>query len=100
MFLEFGLLIYNARLDRLTGKPQLTTQVRLLREGQQVFAGSELPFDPKNQTDLGRLSESGALQLGTDLPPGEYVFQIIVTDTLAEKKYRTTTQWMDFEIVK
>jgi hypothetical protein len=100
MFLEFGLLIYNARLDRLTGKPQLTTQVRLLRDGQQVFAGSELPFDPKNQTDLGRLSVSGALQLGTDLPPGEYVFQIIVTDALAEKKFRTTTQWMDFEIVK
>jgi hypothetical protein len=46
------------------------------------------------------LAASGALILGTDLVPGEYVLQIIVTDTLADKKYRVATQWMDFEIVK
>ncbi|HJZ79985.1 MAG TPA: hypothetical protein VKD91_06560, partial [Pyrinomonadaceae bacterium] len=100
MFLEFGLLIYNPRLDNATGKPQLKTQIKLLRDGQQVFAGDELPFDPRSQTDMSRLSATGALQLGTDLPPGEYVFQIIVTDVLADHKHRTAAQWMDFEIVK
>lgn len=100
MRLEYGLLVYNAGLHKTTGKPQLTTQIRLFRDGKQVFAGSELPFDPAGQTDLGRLVVGGALDLGTDLVPGEYIFQVIVSDTLADKKYRVATQWMDFEITK
>jgi len=100
MRLEYGLLVYHAGLDKATGKPQLTTQIRLFREGKQVFSGNELPLDPTGQTDLGRLVVAGALELGTDLPPGEYVFQIIVSDKLADKKYRMATQWMDFEISK
>ena len=34
-----------------------------------------------------------------DLPPGEYVLQIIVTDALADERHRTATQWIDFELV-
>ena len=98
--LEYGYLIYNAQLDKTTQRPSLTTQVRMFRDGQQVFSGGERPFDPKNQTDLTRLVASGGLILGTDLIPGEYVLQLIVTDPLADKKYRVATQWMDFEIVK
>jgi VWFA-related protein len=100
MRLEYGLLVYNAGLDKATGKPQLTTQIRLFRDGQQVFPGDELPFNPTGQTDMGRLVVAGALELGTDLPPGEYIFQIIVSDALADKKYRVATRWMDFEIIK
>ena len=98
MRLEYGLLVYNAGLDKATGKPQLTTQIRLFRDGTQVFTGSELPFDPTGQADLGRLVVGGALDLGTDLAPGEYILQVIVSDMLADKKYRVATQWMDFEI--
>ena len=100
MRLEYGLLVFNAVLDKATGHPKLTTQVRLFRDGNQVFSGAELPFNPKGQTDLGRLVVAGALDLGTDLTPGEYIFQIIVSDMLAEKKNRVVTQWMDFEIIK
>jgi VWFA-related protein len=100
MRLEYGLLVYNAALDKASGKPRLTTQIRLFRDGKQVFAGSELPFDPTGQTDLGRLVVGGALDLGTDLAPGEYIFQIIVSDMLADKKSRVATQSMDFEIIK
>ena len=78
----------------------MSTQLRLFRDGKQVFAGSEIPFDATNQTDLRRLVASGALILGTDLTPGEYVLQLVVTDTLADKKYRTVTQWMDFDVIK
>ncbi len=98
MILEFGYMIYNAQLDKATQRPQLQTQVRLFRDGQQVFAGDALPFDPKGQTDLKRLSAGGRLQLGTDMPPGDYVLQVIVTDLLAKEKARTTTQWIDFQI--
>jgi VWFA-related protein len=99
MQLQYGYLIYNAQFDN-NQKHQLTTKVRLFRNGQQVFAGGDQPFAANNQKDLQRLVVSGAIILGTDLTPGEYILQVVVTDALAEKKYRTATQWMDFEIVK
>ena len=100
MLLDFGYVIYNAQLDRTTLRPQLTTQVRLFRDGQQVFTGKELPFNADRQTDLKRLVAGGRLRLGTNLQPGEYVLQVIVRDALAKEKYRTASQWIDFEIVK
>jgi len=36
----------------------------------------------------------------TTIAPGEYVLQVIVTDRLAKEKYRSATQWIDFEIVE
>jgi hypothetical protein len=99
MQLEWGYLIYNAQVDKAQ-KHQVTTNVRLFRNGQQVFSGEDRPFPTENQKDPQRLVVAGGLILGTDLTPGEYILQVIVTDALAEKKYRTATQWMDFEIVK
>ena len=99
MQLEFGYLIYNAQVDKAQ-KHQLTTNVQLFRNGQQVFSGGDRPFPTENQKDPQRLVASGGLVLGADLIPGEYVLQVIVTDALADKKYRTVTQWMDFQIVK
>jgi hypothetical protein len=99
MLLDYGFFIYNARLDSATQRPRLTTQARLFREGRQVFAGQEQPLEPGQQTDPARIEAAGRLQLGTDLPPGEYVLQIVVTDALAGEGHRTTTQWMDFELV-
>jgi VWFA-related protein len=99
MQLDYGFIIYNARLDRATLHPQLTTQARLFCEGKEVFAGQVQSFDPSQQTDLERLSVGGRIQLGSQLAPGEYVLQVVVTDALADKQHRQATQWMDFEIV-
>jgi VWFA-related protein len=97
MFMQFGYVIYNAKLSPA---PQLTTQMRLFRDGQLVFTGKVMPLDTSKQADLKRITAGGLLRLGTDMTPGEYVLQVIVTDTLVKDKYRTATQWMDFEIVK
>ena len=96
----YGYFIYNAQLNRATGRPQLVTQARLFRDGQQVFTGKETSYDATGQTDLKRLTAGAALRLGTEMDPGEYTLQVIVTDLLAPEKYRTATQWIDFEIVK
>jgi hypothetical protein len=34
------------------------------------------------------------------LPEGEYVLQVIVKDALAKSSSQTTTNWIDFEVVK
>jgi len=100
MLMSYGFYIYNARLDKATNAPQLTAQVLLFRDGKVVFTGKVMPMNVKGQADLKRLVAGGALQLGSDLQPGEYALEVVVTDGLADEKHRTATQWMDFEIVK
>ena len=62
-----------------------------------AVALSELPVQ---QAYLKRLPVGGAIQLGSDMAPGEYVLQVVVTDMLADEKHRVATQSMDFQIVK
>ena len=100
MLLDYGYVIYNAQLDRAKNQPQVQTQIRLLREGQEVFAGKVNSFDPTGQTDMKQLIAGGRLQVGTAMSLGQYILQVIVTDQLAKEKFRTATQWIDFEVVK
>lgn len=98
--LLYAFTVYNARLDKQTGKPSLQTQARVFRDGQLVFAGKEQPYNLANQTEFKQVEIGGALQLGSEMSPGEYVLQVIVTDLAATGKHRVATQWIDFEIVK
>ena len=99
MALVYGFTIYNAQIQKTTGKPNIKIQARVFRNGQLVFSGDEMLLDSNGQTDLKRLGTGGGLQLGNTMTPGEYVLQIIVTD-LAKEKPRFSTQWMDFEVVQ
>jgi hypothetical protein len=111
--LAYSYVIYNARPGRANGRPQLTTQARLFREGREVFATPETPFDAgaggggggggaaaAAGRDATRLDGSGTLTLRPDAPPGSYVLQLIVNDTSPGHKRQTTTQWIDFEVVR
>jgi hypothetical protein len=95
--LRYGFEIYNAKLDpaRL---PKLTTKVRIFREGKIILDGNQKPFELLNQTDLQHLKVSGAIAIGLDLRPGDYILQIIVTDQLADKKKQIATQFVQFEV--
>lgn len=97
--LAFGYVIYNARLDK-TNLPQLTAQTRIFHDNKPIYVGNLMRIDATGQPDLKRINIGTQLQLGNKLPPGEYVLQVIVTDTLAKEKQGTATQWIDFEIVK
>jgi len=97
--MRYSFVIYNPRLDPATGQPQLQTQVRLFRDGQAVFTGRAQRFALNNPPDITRLSAASAIQLRGDLPPGEYVLQLIVSDLLAGDKYATASRWVDFKIV-
>jgi VWFA-related protein len=100
MMLNYSYYIYNARLNRSLSIPQLKTQVRLFRNGQEVYAGKVSVYDHAKQTDMKKLISGGRIFLGEELSPGEYALQVIVTDDLVTGKSGTTTQWIDFEIVE
>lgn len=98
--IEYNFSIYNAQLDKTTHRPQLQSQMRIFRDGQVIYTSQPMPIalDGK-ETDFKRITVGGKFQLGEKLMPGEYILQVIITDQLAKEKYRTKTQWSDFEIV-
>jgi VWFA-related protein len=98
--LIFAYAIYNALVDQVTHRPQLTTQTRIFRDGKPIYNGNQTPVEVAGQRDPQRLTTGAQLQLGPELSPGQYVLQIIVEDSLAKEKLRTATQWIDFEVVK
>lgn len=100
MIAEYGYVIYNAKIDKAAGRSQLATQMKLYRDGRLVYDGGWRAFDPKEQTDLGRLIAGGSVRMGGDLTPGEYALQVIVIDKLAKVKDQMATNWIDFEIVR
>ncbi|HEY0099527.1 MAG TPA: hypothetical protein VGB76_11310 [Pyrinomonadaceae bacterium] len=81
----------HARLDKAANRPQLTTHARLLRDGQLVYSGFSVPLQMTMYPDPKRIDIFGRLQLGSTLAPGEYVLQVIVTDTLRNDKHRVAT---------
>jgi VWFA-related protein len=88
--------IYNAKIDSATKKPNLTTQLRLYKNGKIIVEGKETPAGLKAQTDLSRIQDFGMMRINPDVEAGEYILQIIVKDVSAGK---TVSQWIDFEVV-
>ncbi len=91
--------IYNAELDKASGRPRLQTQMRLYRDREKVYEGPLTDFDAGSQTDFKNLHAAARIRLDT-LAAGEYVLQVVVTDALAPEKRRAVTQWIDFEVLK
>jgi hypothetical protein len=96
--LRYGSEVYNAKLA--AGQPNLTVQIRMFRDGKLVFDGKQVPLELLGQTDLQRIKTVGALNLGTEMQPGDYVLQIVATDNLAKQKQKIATQFVQFEIVE
>lgn len=96
--LRYGFEVYNAKLGA-SQKPQLTTQINVLRDGKFVLEGKPSPIDLKEQKDRQKITSYGALVLGSEMIPGAYILQIIVTDNLARGKDKFAVQFVQFEIV-
>jgi VWFA-related protein len=95
--LGYSYKIYNAELDKATRQPRLTVQVRLYREGQVITESAPQARQFEAQTDMTRISDFGYLRLPTESLAGDYALQIIIKDLKANK---TTSQWIDFEVVR
>jgi hypothetical protein len=87
--------IYNAS----TNAPKLSAQTRIFREGKEILSGTPMVLDLQDQPDLKRIASAARIQLGKQMDPGEYLMQIIVTDS-SQQKPRVASQWIDFEVIK
>ncbi len=98
--LQFAFVVYNARLDAASAKPNLQMQFKLFRDGKEIFTSRENAVETNGQSDLTRIQANGALQLADKMEAGEYVLQIVVKDLSAKEKRAVATQWIDFEVVQ
>jgi hypothetical protein len=97
--LRYGYEIYNAKLDP-SRQPHLTARIRIFKDGKLFYEGKDNPVDITGQADLQRIPTSGALAIGKTLQAGDYVLQVVVTDTLAKQKQQIATQFVEFEVVQ
>ena len=98
----YGYQVINSLADKTTQKTQLESQVRLFRDGQQVYQGKVYPLEPIEGVvgDAKHVLTGGRMQLGANMPEGDYVLQVIVTDNLAKDKNKVAATALDFEVRK
>ena len=96
--MQFAYSIYNASIDRTTSQPRLTTRVKLFRDGKQVYASADIPFEPGGQPNKQGMLAQDSLRLA-GLEAGDYVLQVSVVDISGRTKNNTATNWIDFEVI-
>lgn len=95
--LNYGLIAYNPKRDA-NGRTSLTGYIRVFRDGKVYFTGTPKPFNVIS-ANAQKTHFGGSLNLGENMPAGEYVLQIVITDNLAKKKRQTATQFVPFDII-
>jgi VWFA-related protein len=97
--LRYDYYVYNAQLNA-ERKAQLTYRTMLYRDDKVIFQDDERTLDVVTYEPGGEISTRGVLQLGNDLPAGDYVLRVQITDQLAKGKNRSVDQFIQFEIVE
>jgi hypothetical protein len=92
--LSYVYSVYNAKVAE-NGRPILSRELRLYKDGKLVAEIPEKPIDNMNFTGASRIDDSGILRLGDVMESGEYILQIIIRDEIANK---ASAKWIDFEL--
>ena len=87
------------RLRDAAGKVDVGVRVSLYRDGKLVFSSDDMPLDIAGYETDGAVSARGVLQLGSDLPPGDYVLRAELTDRAAKSGRQRAAEVVQFEIV-
>lgn len=96
-WIQYGVAIYNATVDKKTGRPQVTVQAEIYRESQRVYQFPAYPLEFPLGANPKRFDYTARFRLN-NFPPGDYLLHLIVTDSLAKKKFARATAWMDFSV--
>jgi hypothetical protein len=88
--LTYGYEILNPKLDADLKRPKVLAQLRIYRDGKEFFVGKPAPVVAGS--DVQRLTPGGDIKIGPEMPPGEYMLEISVTDLLVGKNTNPVTQ--------
>lgn len=98
--LNYAFTIFNAKIAASGQSASLTSQIRLFLNGKQIFEGSPQAIPQRSSKDPSTVSFAGSLSLASQMVPGEYVLQTVVTDNLAKEKQKTAYQFLQFEVIE
>jgi VWFA-related protein len=94
--LNFGVVIYNPKL--VGGRPDLTAQVKIYRDGTLVFEGTPRPVDA-GEINATILNYASSVSLGNKMQIGDYALQLTITDNHTGKRKRSVSRVIQFELV-
>lgn len=97
--MRYGFEIYNAKLGQ-NKKPNLSVQHKLFHDGKLVLVSESLPLEFSEQTDFQKINSTDSIKLKAEMPTGEYILQIIVTDNQAKGKDKTVVQSVQIEVIE
>lgn len=98
--LRYGFEVYNARPNSAK-QVNLSAKLRIFRDGVLVLDGKQIPLDLTGQVDMERVKSVGAVSLGSEMPTGDYILQIVITDeNIPKQKQKIATQFVQFELVE
>jgi hypothetical protein len=90
--------IYNARVDTVTKKPNISVQVNLFHNGAMILEGTPQASTFEVQSDWSRINDYGYMRLNKESEPGDYALQVIIKDLSPDSKGKTASQWIDYEV--
>jgi hypothetical protein len=98
--LNYALLVFNP--TRLPGgsSPELTIETRIFRQGNLFEIGEPLRFQPAVQRSSGSFLVTGRIHISANVPLGQYVLEVLVTDNRSSRAVKSARQRIDFEIVE
>jgi hypothetical protein len=97
--LSYGFEVYGAKSSD-SKPPNLQKRVRVFFDGKLIMDGTPSPIEIAGQKDLQRIKVAGAVGLGAQLVPGDYILQVIVTDAQAKTRDQVATQFVQFEVIE
>ncbi|MEZ5345759.1 MAG: VWA domain-containing protein [Pyrinomonadaceae bacterium] len=97
--LRYALELYNARRKK-KDKSNLFFRTRVFHNNRVIHEGKDTFIDVSDVSKTGLKPIAGAINIGTVIPTGGYVLQIIVTEQLDQKNRQVATQFIQFEVVE
>lgn len=90
---KFGVKIYNAKKTGVS----LVSQFRIFRGDREIFASAENPLN-LSAAGADETTVGGAFTIGRNMPPDNYVLQILLKDPTKKGSSQYASQWIDFQI--
>lgn len=94
--LRYGIEVYKAKPEK-TGYSQVKIHIRIYRNGKLLLTGEPRPVD---LSDPKRPMFIGAIGLGAEMEPGDYILQIVAEDGEPGGGAKTAVQFVQFEVVE
>lgn len=95
--MRYGFDIFNTRTKQ--GTHVLSKRIILFRDGKEFFTSAD--HDVVGSAGAsGGLTNTGTVKLGPAMPVGEYILQVVVSESVGGRNVRTASQAVAFDVVE